>query len=103
MPAHKIYPYLLRGIAITRPNQVWAMDITYIPMAGGFVYLAIVLDWFSRRVLSWRERSCSWLAFNEEVQSTHYHFRWHSEGRFQNGPPSFERSEVGTYHLRSLK
>jgi putative transposase len=53
-PGHKIFPYLLRGIEITRPNQVWAMDITYIPMARGFVYLAVVLDWFSRRVLSWR-------------------------------------------------
>ena len=53
-PGHKIYPYLLRGIEITRPNQVWAMDITYIPMARGFVYLAVVLDWFSRRVLSWQ-------------------------------------------------
>jgi len=53
-PGHKIYPYLLRGIEITRPNQVWAMDITYIPMARGFVYLAVVLDWASRRVLSWR-------------------------------------------------
>jgi len=53
-PGHKIYPYLLRGVEITRPNQVWAMDITYIPMARGFVYLAVVLDWFSRRVLSWR-------------------------------------------------
>jgi putative transposase len=51
---HKIYPYLLRGMEITRPNQVWAMDISYIPMARGFVYLAVVLDWFSRRVLSWR-------------------------------------------------
>ena len=51
---HKIYPYLLRDMAVTRPNQVWAMDITYIPMARGFVYLAVVLDWFSRRVLSWR-------------------------------------------------
>ena len=51
---HKTYPYLLRGMAIARPNQVWAMDITYIPMARGFVYLAVVLDWFSRRVLSWR-------------------------------------------------
>ena len=49
-PGHKIYPYLLRGMAITRPNHVWAMDITYIPMARGFVYLAVVLDWFSRRV-----------------------------------------------------
>ena len=53
-PGHKIYPYLLRGMEITRPNQVWAMDITYIPMTRGFVYLAVVLDWFSRRVLSWR-------------------------------------------------
>ena len=52
-PGHKIYPYLLRGMEITRSNQVWAMDITYIPMARGFVYLAVVLDWFSRRVLSW--------------------------------------------------
>src|SRR5215470_918394 len=53
-PGHRIYPYLLRGMEIMRPNQVWAMDITYIPMARGFVYLAVVLDWFSRRVLSWR-------------------------------------------------
>ena len=51
---HKIYPYLLRSVAVERPNQVWAMDITYIPMASGFVYLAAVVDWFSRRVLSWR-------------------------------------------------
>ena len=48
---HKIYPYLLRGLAVERPNQVWAMDITYIPMARGFVYLAAVVDWFTRRVL----------------------------------------------------
>jgi putative transposase len=53
-PGHKIFPYLLRGLEIVRPNQVWAMDITYIPMAKGFVYLNVVLDWFSRRVLSWR-------------------------------------------------
>jgi len=53
-PGHRIYPYLLRGKEITRPNQVWAMDITYIPMARGYVYLAVVLDWSSRRVLSWR-------------------------------------------------
>ena len=51
---HKIYPYLLRHLAVTRPNQVWAMDITYIPMAKGFVYLAAVIDWFTRRVLAWR-------------------------------------------------
>ena len=53
-PGHKIFPYLLRSLAITRPNQVWAMDMTYIPMAKGFVYLAAVLDWATRRVLSWR-------------------------------------------------
>jgi putative transposase len=53
-PGHRTYPYLLRGLAITRPNQVWAMDITYIPMARGFVYLAAVVDWFSRRVLAWK-------------------------------------------------
>ena len=53
-PGHKIYPYLLRGVSVDRPNQVWAMDITYVPMARGFVYLAAVVDWFSRRVLSWR-------------------------------------------------
>lgn len=53
-PKHKIYPYLLRNRPITAPNQVWAMDITYIPMARGFVYLAAVIDWYSRRVLAWR-------------------------------------------------
>ena len=52
--AHRIYPYLLRGLAIERPNQVWAMDTTYIPMARGFVYLSAVLDWATRRVLAWR-------------------------------------------------
>jgi putative transposase len=53
-PAHRIYPYLLRHLNVERPNQVWAMDITYIPMARGFVYLAAVVDWHTRRVLSWR-------------------------------------------------
>jgi len=53
-PGHKIYPYLLRRLPVIRSNQVWAMDITYIPMKRGFVYLACVVDWFTRRVLSWR-------------------------------------------------
>ena len=53
-PGHKIYPYLLRHLPVTRANQVWAMDITYIPMARGFVYLAAVVDWFTRRILAWR-------------------------------------------------
>jgi putative transposase len=53
-PGRRIYPYLLRGLAITRPNQVWAADITYIPMARGFLYLVAIIDWFSRAVLAWR-------------------------------------------------
>jgi len=53
-PGHKVFPYLLRNRQITAPNQVWAMDITYIPMRRGFVYLAAVLDWATRRVLAWQ-------------------------------------------------
>jgi putative transposase len=53
-PGHKIYPYLLGDLRITRPNQVWAADITYIPMAHGFLYLIAIIDWYSRYVLSWR-------------------------------------------------
>ena len=53
-PEHKIYPYLLRGVAVTRPNQVWSTDITYIRLAHGFAYLVAIIDWYSRRVLAWR-------------------------------------------------
>ena len=53
-PGHKIHPYLLREMVVDTPDKVWAMDITYVPMARGFVYLAAVVDWFSRRVLPWR-------------------------------------------------
>jgi putative transposase len=53
-PEHAVYPYLLRHLKVERPDQVWAMDIIYIPMARGFIYLAAVVDWYSRRVLSWR-------------------------------------------------
>jgi putative transposase len=53
-PGHQVFPYLLRGLAITVPNQVWAMDLTYIPMRHGFLYLVAVLDWATRRVLAWR-------------------------------------------------
>ena len=51
---HKIYPYLLKGLTIDRPNQVWATDLTYIPMAKGFVYVVAIMDWYSRKVLAWR-------------------------------------------------
>ncbi len=53
-PQHKIYPYLLRELTIDRPNQVWCVDITYIPMRRGFLYLVAIMDWYSRKVLSWR-------------------------------------------------
>jgi putative transposase len=53
-PEHKVYPYLLRGVAVVRPNQVWSTDITYIRLAHGFVYLVAVIDWYSRKVLAWR-------------------------------------------------
>jgi len=53
-PEHKVYPYLLRDVAITRPHQVWTADITYVPMARGFMYLVVIMDWYSRYVLAWR-------------------------------------------------
>jgi len=53
-PAHKVYPYLLKGLSVTEPNHVWCTDITYLPMAKGFCYLTAIMDWASRRVLSWR-------------------------------------------------
>lgn len=53
-PEHKVYPYLLRGVPVVRPNQAWSTDITYIRLAHGFAYLVAIIDWYSRRVLSWR-------------------------------------------------
>lgn len=53
-PEHKVYPYLLRNLNINRPNQVWATDITYIPMAKGFIYLTVIMDWYSRKILSYK-------------------------------------------------
>lgn len=53
-PSHKVYPYLLKGLTISRPNQVWATDITYIPMDRGYMYLVAIMDWHSRKILSWR-------------------------------------------------
>jgi transposase InsO family protein len=83
-PGHKIYPYLLRGMEITRPNQVWAMDITYIPMARGFVYLAVVLDWATRRVLSWRLSITMEAAFC--VETLEDALARYEPGNLQHGP-----------------
>jgi hypothetical protein len=74
-PGHKIYPYLLRGMEIVRPNQVWAMDITYIPMARGFVYLAVVLDWFSPWYAP-RQHATGWLD-SGRMRSLTYGVLWH--------------------------
>jgi putative transposase len=74
-PEHKVYPYLLRGISVVRPNQVWSTDITYIRLARGFVYLMAIIDWYSRRVLSWRISNSMEAAFCvdclEEALRTH--------------------------------
>jgi putative transposase len=86
-PGHKIYPYLLRGMRIERPNQVWAMDITYVPMACGFVYLAAVLDWFSRRVLSWRVSISMEAAFCVEALE---------EAIVRHGQPEIRNTDQGS-------
>lgn len=62
-PEHVVFPYLLRGLTVDRPNQVWATDITYLPMAHGYAYLVAVMDWFSRAVLSWRVSNAMTVAF----------------------------------------
>ena len=64
---HQIWPYLLRGMVIDRPNQVWCMDFTYIPMRRGFLYLAVVMDWSTRKVLSWRVSNTMDVAFCVEA------------------------------------
>ena len=66
-PLHAVYPYLLRDLAITRPNQVWAADITYVPMERGFVYLVAIMDWYTRKVLSWRVSTSMDAAFCVEA------------------------------------
>ncbi len=66
-PEHRIYPYLLRGVVVDRPNQVWCIDITYIPMRRGFLYLVAVMDWATRKVLSWRVSNTMDVAFCVEA------------------------------------
>lgn len=73
-PGHKIYPYLLRGVEIERPNQVWSTDITYIPMRLGFLYLVAVMDWYSRFVLSWELSNTMETAFCLAAQQQAFRF-----------------------------
>ncbi|MHB1055471.1 MAG: IS3 family transposase [Thermoleophilia bacterium] len=86
-PGHKIYPYLLRNLEITRPNQVWAADITYLPMARGFCYLMAIMDLFSRRVLSWRLSNTLDVSFCLEALS---------EALDLYGPPDIFNSDQGS-------
>jgi len=89
---HPVFPYLLRGMAIERPNQVWAMDTTYIPMRRGFVYLTVVLDWASRRVLAWRV-SIS-LAADAAVEAL-------NEAIARYGPPEIMNTDQGSQFTAS--
>ena len=86
-PGHRIYPYLLRGLTIERPNQVWATDITYIPMARGFVYLAAVMDWFARRILAWRLSNTMEVSFCIDAVE---------EALANYGPPQIFNSDQGS-------
>jgi putative transposase len=86
-PGHRIYPYLLRGLTIERPNQVWATDITYIPMARGFVYLAAVMDWFARRILAWRLSNTMEASFCIDAVE---------EALAEYGPPRIFNSDQGS-------
>lgn len=86
-PEHKIYPYLLRDLPITRPNQVWCTDITYIPMRRGFLYLVAVMDWHSRKVLSWRLSNSMDLGFCVEALK---------EALAKNGKPEIFNSDQGS-------
>ena len=83
---HRIYPYLLRDLSIDRPNQVWATDITYIPMAQGFMYLVAILDWHSRRVLSWRVSNTLDTDFCVEALE---------EALAEHGPPKIFNTDQG--------
>jgi putative transposase len=86
-PSHKIYPYLLRTVKVDHPNQVWAMDITYIPMAKGYCYLAAVVDWFSRKVLAWRLSITMEASFCIEAVE---------EALAKHGPPSIFNTDQGS-------
>lgn len=85
-PGHKVYPYLLRGVEITRTNHVWSTDITYVPLARGFVYLVAVIDWYSRCVLSWRLSNTMDISFCIEAL----------EGAFELGTPEIFNSDQGS-------
>jgi len=86
-PGHQVFPYLLRSLPVTRANQVWAMDITYLPMARGFVYLAAVVDWYSRRVLTWKVST---------TMDTHFCLEAVEEAMANYGTPEIMNTDQGS-------
>ena len=93
-PGHKTYPYLLRGVTIDRPGQVWCTDVTYLPMASGFLYLVAVMDWYSRRVLAWRVSNTIDTAFCVEALT---------EALETYGPPEIFNTDQGaTFTARAF-
>ena len=91
-PEHRVYPYLLRNARITRPNQVWAADSTYLPMARGFLYLAAVMDWYSRYVVAWRLSNTLEVGFAPRRWRRH----WAGANRRCSTPPREASSPVGS-------
>ena len=98
-PGHKVYPSLLRKLAVTRPNQVWAMDITYIPMARGLVYLVAVLDWFSRKVLAWRRSTT--LETGPCIEALKEAMRHHSKPEIMNTDQGSQFTSI--HFIKALK
>ena len=86
-PGHRLYPYLLRGIRVERPNQVWCADITYIPLARGFLYLVAIMDWSSRKVLAWRLSNTMDVQFCIEALE---------EALGHHGPPEIFNTDQGS-------
>jgi putative transposase len=86
-PGHRLYPYLLRGIRVERPNQVWCADITYIPLARGFLYLVAIMDWSSRKVLAWRLSNTMDVQFCVEALE---------EALDRHGPPEIFNTDQGS-------
>lgn len=86
---HKVYPYLLKNLTINRPNQVWTTDVTYIPMAKGFVYLTVIMDWYSRKILSWRLSNSLDVSFCVDALE---------EALYRYGKPNIFNSDQGSQY-----
>ncbi|WP_446830838.1 IS3 family transposase [Candidatus Foliamicus sp.] len=91
-PEHRVYPYLLRDLAVRRPNQVWCADLTYVPMAHGFLYLVAIMDWYSRKVLSWGLSTTQDTAFCVDALA---------EALARNGPPEVFNTDQGSQFTSS--